>query len=467
MTRAVLMALSLAVAGGGGYLLGTGKLPSDIASITPWLGEPAVAETTATGAGRILYYRHPDGRFEYSGHAQKTTDGREFVAVRQSEDVNFQDIGKPSEGISISAKTERKVLYYRNPMGLPDTSPLPKKDSMGMDYIPVYKGEANDAGTVKVSRGKLQRTGVRSAEAVFAPIVSRIRAPGTVTLDERRIRMIAMRTEAFVETVADVTTGDRVKAGQPLFQFYSKDIAAAGVELATQREGSTEGGAVKLRNYGVSESVIDEIRRSRKVPNRIDYEAPVSGVVLERIAMAGMMAQTGEMLFRIADTSRIWVVAEIPESQLDAVTDGAKATITVRGLTGKTFNGKVSVIYPEIRSETRTVKARIELDNADGALRANMFADITIESGWGRPVVTVPDTAVIDTGDKKIVFLDLGDGRFEPRSVSTGMRGYGKLEITGGLQAGDRVVVAANFLIDAESNMTSALNSMISPEVRQ
>jgi membrane fusion protein, copper/silver efflux system len=255
-----------------------------------------------------------------------------------------------------------------------------------------------------------------------------------------------------------------VREGEPLFQFFSKDIAAAAAELVTQQEASAKGGALKLRNFGLSDDVIEGMRRGRKVPDRLDFDAPVSGVVLERIAMPGMMAETGQTLFRIADTTRIWVVAEVPESQLDALAEGAKAIVTVRSLPGRTFTGTVAVIYPEVRMETRTAKVRVELDNKDGALLANMFADVAIEGGTSKAVVTVPDTAVIDTGDRQVVFLDLGDGRFEPRNVKIGLRGDGRVEIAEGVKAGDRVVVAANFLLDAESNLTSAINAMTAEE---
>jgi Cu(I)/Ag(I) efflux system membrane fusion protein len=468
MVRTLLITVSLATAGGGGYLAGRGALPFDYAVVAEWLpSEWTEAAEKPEGTGPIVYYRHPDGRPQYSGAASKTADGRDFIPVRASQDVSFADLGKCEEKVETDAAPGvRKVLYYRNPMGLPDTSPVPKKDSMGMDYIPVFDGGADDSGTVKVSPGKLQRTGVRSVEATLSPIVRRLRVPGTVTLDERRVRMVAMRTDAFIETVANVTTGDRVREGAPIFQFFSKDIAAAAAELVTQQETSAKGGALKLRNFGLSDDVIEGIRRSRKVPDRLDFDAPVSGVVLERIAMPGMMAETGQTLFRIADTSRIWVVAEVPESQLDAVADGAKATVTVRSLPGRTFMGTVAVIYPEIRTETRTAKVRVELDNQDGALLANMFADVAIEGGNAQPVVTVPDSAVIDTGDRQVVFLDLGDGRFEPRNVKTGLRGDGRVEIAEGVKAGDRVVVAANFLLDAESNLTSALNAMTAGEPR-
>lgn len=468
MIRALLITCSLVAAAGGGYAVGSGRLPLDPGLLAKWIpaGWPAAAEKPE-GTGPVVYYRHPDGKPEYSGKPRKTADGREFTPVRASEDLSFDDVGKPEgKEPSEADPSARKPLYYRNPMGLPDTSPVPKKDSMGMDYIPVYEGEADDGGTVKVSPGKLQRTGVRSVEATLAPIVRRLRVPGTVTLDERRVRMVAMRTDAFVETVADVTTGDRVREGEPLFQFFSKDIAAAAAELVTQQEVSVKGGALKLRNFGLSDDVIEAIRRGRKVPDRLDFDAPMSGVVLERSAMPGMMAETGQTLFRIADTSRIWVVAEVPESQLDAITEGAKATVTARSLPGRTFTGTVAVVYPEIRTETRTAKVRVELDNDDGALLSNMFADIAIEGGKPQAVVAVPDAAVIDTGDRQVVFMDLGGGRFEPRNVKTGLRGGGLVEIAEGVKAGDRVVVAANFLIDAESNLTSALNAFAPPEAK-
>jgi membrane fusion protein, copper/silver efflux system len=412
--------------------------------------------------GKVIYFRHPDGVPEYSAGPKQTSDGRSFLEVRQSEDVNYDDLGGFNDKATAAVNSIRKVLYYRNPMGLPDTSKVPKKDSMGMDYIPVFEGEAVDGGIVKVSPGKLQRTGVRSVEAKLKPISRTIRVPGTVTLDERRVSVVTMRTDAFIEAVSDVTTGDKVQMGEPLFQFYSKDIAAAGAELVFGQDTANKGGALKLRNYGLSTNVIDAMRQSRKVPDRITFETPVSGVILERLATPGMMASAGQPLFRIADTSGIWVVADVP----DAVREGAKAIVSVRSLPGKQFVGEVSLVYPELRSETRTAKVRVELANPDGVLLANMLAEVEIESGSPTPVVSVPETAVIDTGDRQIVFVDLGDGRFEPREVKPGLRGNTEIAITDGIKVGERVVVAANFLLDAESNLTSALNAMTAGEVK-
>jgi Cu(I)/Ag(I) efflux system membrane fusion protein len=461
MFRGLLIATSLAVAGGGGYLAGTSGLTFDLAAFDSRSAErPSAA--IAKGTGRIVYYRHPDGRPEYSSHPKKAPDGRDFLAVRQSEDVSFEKTARPVKQAEQAAKaSDRKVLYYRNPMGLPDTSPVPKKDSMGMDYIPVFDGDDEEAGIVKISPGKLQRTGVKSVEVKLSSVGRKIRVPGTVALDERRVSVIAMRTDAFIDNVADVTTGDRVEKGEPLFHFFSKDIAAAGAELVTSSAVAGDvGGALRLRNFGLSPEVINAIRKSRKVSDRIAFDAPTSGVILERMVTAGMMAASGEKLFRIGDTSTMWVIAEVPESQLDAVRNDAHVTVSVRSLPGKLFKGHVSLVYPEIRTETRTARVRIEIANPDGDLLANMYANVEIATGTDIPVVAVPNSAVIDTGDRQVVFIDLGDGRFEPKDVKLGMRGEDQTEIRSGIKAGDRVVVAANFLLDAESDLTSALSAM-------
>src|SRR5918912_830574 len=188
-------------------------------------------------------------------------------------------------------------------MGLPDTSPVPKKDSMGMDYIPVYEGEDEGDGTIKVSLGKIQKSGVRS-EVIAHRVISRpVRAPGTVQLDERRIGVISLRADAFIEHVGDVTTGDRVRKGQPLMRLYSPDIAAAGAQYLASLGGTTipDGARRRLENLAVPAEVIAEIERTRRVPASIVWTSPWDGIVLERAAVHGMRATAGEVLFRLAD----------------------------------------------------------------------------------------------------------------------------------------------------------------------
>lgn len=470
-SKFLLLVSSLAIAGGGGYAAGTRGLAPELSAFLsgPALGETATPRPVPTG--KVIYYQHPDGLLEYSAKPKSTSDGRPFRAVRQSEDVSFEPV-KPSTRNSGAASGDgRKILYYRNPMGLPDTSKVPKKDSMGMDYIAVYEGDEADSSVVKVSLGKLQRTGVKTATAERTVVAREVRVPGIIAFDERLVRIVSMRADSFIEDVANVTTGDRVKKGDGLFQFYSKEIAKAGAEYATElRSGGKPnldvGGALQLRNLGVPEETISAITRTRAVPRSIPYLSPTDGVVLERRATTGMMAEAGDILFRIADGSRIWVIADVPEYDAASVWKGASARVRVRTLPGKVFEGVINLIYPEVQTQTRTTKVRIELPNPDGLLLANMYAEVEIESGAVDPVVAVPNSAIVDTGDRQVVFVDKGEGRFEPRDVSLGIRGEDKTEVTKGIDVGDRVVVSANFLLDAESNLNAALNALGTSEAQ-
>lgn len=476
-TALLALAVIAAGAGTGGYLAGQHGL--DAGTIMPTLqafagrimgGETVPPAMIPAGPiGPVIYYRDPDGKPAYSSVPKKTSDGRDFVAVQASEDVSFEPQAAPSAEIAPPAAVpepgKRKILYYRNPMGLPDTSTTPKKDSMGMDYIPVFDGEADDGAIVKVSAGKLQRTGVKTVLAATGKVVRPIHVPGTVQLDERRISVVSTRTEAFIENVADVTTGEVVAEGTPLVGLYAREMASAGAAYAIAQTGAGSEGAIqRLKNLGVPAETIEIIRKTGKVPLSVTLTSPRSGVVLERAAVNGMMASPGQTLFRIADVSTLWVIADVPEYELSAIRVGAVATIRVRSLPGREFTGKVELLYPDIAMQTRTARVRIELPNPDRVLLANMYADVDIATGGGDAVVTVPDSAVIDTGDRQVVILDKGEGAFEPRDVKVGMRGEGMTEIRDGIKAGDRVVVSANFLIDAESNLKAALSALTPAE---
>lgn len=426
---------------------------------------PRADTTRAEATGPIIYWRHPDGVPEWAASEAKTEDGRAFLPVRASEDISLEPTVAPAP----PAEAARTILYYRNPMGLPDTSPVPKKDSMGMDYIPVYEGGDSDDGSVSVSPGKLQRTGVRTAEAVLAPLAASLRAPGLVVLDERRISVISLRVNAFIETVVDVTTGSMIAEGAPLVTLYSPEIAQAIAQFVTdlRAEGRPRDGArQRLENLGVPGAVIDRIATEGEPTVSIPIMAPRSGVVLERMAVEGMMSEAGEALFRIADTSTVWVIAEVPESALMDIVPGAEVRVSFQGLAGAPMTGKIDTIYPELDMMTRTAKLRVELPNPEGRLRPNMFADVKIMLGQ-TPVVQVPEGAVIDTGDRQVVILDLGNGRFRPEPVTVGRRGGGMIEIVSGVAAGDVVVSTATFLIDAESNLNAALAALSAPEAEQ
>jgi membrane fusion protein, copper/silver efflux system len=442
------------------------------AGSSPWLLHdaelPALAVTQATAqpAEGPLYYRDPDDKPFYSLEPKKTPDGRDFVPVPKGADVSFDD--PPTPQPNAAAEGPRRIRYYRNPMGLPDTSPVPKKDSMGMDYIPVYEGEDSDDGSVKLSPGKIQRTGVKSEPAAPRVIRTIIRAPGTIQLDERRISVIAMRTESFVQKVANVTTGTAVKKGQPLMDIYSPAIASAAAEYvatigspATARvEQYGRGSRQRLKNFDVPDAAIAAMEKTQSVPMTVEWSAPRDGLVLERNAIEGMRAQPGEVLFRVADTSVVWALADVAERDLGLLATGQPVVVKARGFPGREFAGTIAVIYPQISRETRTARVRVELANPDLVLLPDMFVDAEINVGKPDAVLAIPDTAVLDTGTNQTVLVDKGSGRFEPREIKVGRRGGGVVEVREGLADGEPVVVSANFLIDAESNLKAALKGL-------
>ncbi|WAP71476.1 MULTISPECIES: efflux RND transporter periplasmic adaptor subunit [Aurantimonadaceae] len=480
--RTVLGGLTLVAvvaAGAGGYWAGQAGVT--VARLEEMLGSPGAAPVrleraivgempvgpkAAPTSLPILYWRDPDGTPSYSAKPKTTDDGREFVPVHEdgAGPASAAVAAAPTPAMVDGATGDRKVRYYRNPMGLPDTSPVPKRDSMGMDYIPVYEGPEEEEGVVTISPGRLQRTGFRS-EQVSRQVVGRpLRVPGVVKLDERMVSVVATRADAFVEEVADVTTGSAVSKGQPLVRLYSPEMAAAGaqyvIELKSGGAARSGGAGLKLRNLGVPEEAITEMERTGKVPQSMTWTAPRDGLVLERAAVDGMMTEAGDVLFRLADVSRVWVVADVPEREVGSVRLGSTVTAAFRGLPGRTFDGRVDLVYPQVSPETRTVKMRIEVTNPDGLLLPDMYADVGIDTGTGEAVVAVPNDAVLDTGSRQVVILDRGGGRFEPRPVEVGVRGTDMTAIAKGVEEGDRVVVGANFLIDAESNIKAALSAL-------
>ncbi|MGD9713465.1 MAG: efflux RND transporter periplasmic adaptor subunit, partial [Thermomicrobiales bacterium] len=268
-------------------------LPSSVTELLQ--GSPAARKSAPSG--EIIYYRDPDGKPFYSSEPKNREDGRPYSPVLASEDLSFEARPPASTG----AESGRRILYYRNPMGLPDTSPNPKKDSMGMDYLPVYEGEDADDGTIKLSPGKVQRAGVRSEPVIRRILARLVRVPGTVKLDERRVSVVSMRADSFLERVENVTTGDLVRKGQRLLEIFSPEVNVAAAQLISNP--GFEGSRRRLQNLNVPADVIAEMERTRKVPLSIVWSAPRDGIVLERNTTEGMKAPSGQVLFRLADIS--------------------------------------------------------------------------------------------------------------------------------------------------------------------
>jgi Cu(I)/Ag(I) efflux system membrane fusion protein len=280
--------------------------------------------------------------------------------------------------------------------------------------------------------------------------------------DERRVSVVALRFEGFVESVANVTTGDHVHKGQLLMNIYSPALSSAAAEyLSALNAGATgrelKGARRRLENLATPEPAVKELERTREISLSIPWLAPQDGEILERNAVNGMRAGAGDVLFRIADHSVVWVLLDVAERDLAQIGVGTNVTIRPRALPGRTFTGDVSLIYPHLMAQTRTARIRIEVSNSDELLRPEMYVDAEIETGAPTPVLAVPESAVLDSGSRQVVLIDKGEGRFEPRDVKLGRRGGGYVEINDGVGEGEAVVTSANFLIDAESNLKAAL----------
>jgi Cu(I)/Ag(I) efflux system membrane fusion protein len=283
-----------------------------------------------------------------------------------------------------SAKTDRKILYYRNPMGLPDTSQVPKQDPMGMDYIPVFEDEQEAPGTVKVSLDKIQRTGVKTEKVELRPIIETVRAVGRVEHDETLLTMVALRTDGYIEDLFVNKTGQHVKKGDPMFRVYSPQIQQAQTDLivAVRSQGkmtgalgsdqALEGAMQRLRNLGVPQSRIDEVRKTGDNPRTIDWPAPSDGDVIEKKVINGQRVAAGEELYRIADHSKVWVIADVAEADIASIKIGTPVTVILRSDRTEPIEGKVTFVYPELTPETRTVPVRIELPNSEARLKTSM-----------------------------------------------------------------------------------------------
>lgn len=361
-----------------------------------------------------------------------------------------------------------KILFYRNPMGLPDISYEPKKDSMGMDYIPVYENEAEDGNIVKISLDKVQKLGVKTEAAALRTLTRDIRATGTIQPDEARQVIVTSKFDGWVQHLNVDKTGEAVERGQTMLELVSPELQLAQQEYIRQKSISpnrAEAAAQQLKTLGLTESQISALDDLKDTSAAIPVVAPAGGQVVEKMAIQGARVAAGEPLYRLVDFSHVWVIAEVYEQDLPMVRVGQTAEVELDAFPGERFKGEVSFIYPTLTAATRTAKVRVELDNPDGKLKANMFAAVQLSADMvSGEVLSVPDSAILDTGKRQTVLVERGEGRYEPREVKVGRRADGYVEILEGVAKDEKVVVSANFLIDAESNLQSALKAFTAGE---
>ncbi len=462
--KLIMSLLLIAFGSVGGFFAAT-KYRSQLEAMASQVMDVAANNTPQR---KILYYRNPMGEPDISPVPKKDSMDMDYIPVYEGEIPAQSGSMAPEADKAMVAGGGKKILYYRNPMGLPDTSKQPKKDSMGMDYIPVYEDADSgpaDPSIVKISVEKVQRAGVRT-ETVDKHVLSEpLRVPGTVALDERLERSITIRTEGFIEKVYAGATGQHVKAGDLLFRIYSPQIVQAAVEYRIAAAGGQKAiGAKKLRNYGVPESYIKSLPLTGDIPLSLDWPSPVDGVLMSKNIIVGARVMPGDELYRLADVTNVWVIADVPEQDVGRVAIGNPVSISVRAYPGETFLGKVAFVLPELKKETRTAQVRIELPNPNHRLLHSMYADVDIDTGSTAAVIAVPESAIIDSGNKQVAIIEVGEGRFKPQTVKLGRRGGGQVEVVEGLAVGDKIVTRANFLIDAESNLQAAFTALVANE---
>jgi membrane fusion protein, copper/silver efflux system len=375
---------------------------------------------------------------------------------------------------------ERRIVFYRHPMDPSIHSDKPAKDSMGMDYVPVYADEAQGSSTVpgrteiQVPAERAQLLGVRSVPVASGFTGGHVHTVGRVAVDERRREIVQTRYEGYVEKLYVDFTGKPVGKGHPLLTIYSPELVAAQKEYLVARGAQTRlgdssvpgvarGGAElaeaarqRLQALGMRAAEIAALEQTGTVRRSVTVSSPASGVVLQKMAVEGMKVSPADRLYEIVDLSHVWILAEVYEKDLGAIRVGAPVRVSMAAPPGGDWPGIVSFVSPTVKPDTRTVEARIDVDNHGGALKPDMFVDVSLESP-SAATLTVPHSAIIPTGERMLVFVDKGDGHYEPREVALGARTADGYEVRRGLTAGERVVVSANFLLDSESSLRAAI----------
>lgn len=364
----------------------------------------------------------------------------------------------------------RKVKYYKSTMLLGEISQTPRKDSMGMDMVPVYEGE-EETQTVTVDPATVQKMGVRTAVATKGPLRRVIRTVGTIDYNETALADVTTKFRGWIEKLYVDSTGKQVHKGEPLFDIYSPDLYSAQSEyVLALNQGGTGGlrgsARQKLKLFDVSEDQIAQLEKTRQPQRTLRVDAPIDGIVVEKNAVQGQMVEAGMKLYRLADLGIVWVQSQIYEQDLGLLKLGQEAEVSLSYLPDRKFRGRITYIYPTVDEKTRTARVRMEFHNPGLFLKPGMFATVELHAELEPDAILIPDTAVLRSGDKNTVFVALENGKFEPHLVTLGPRGDNdQYQILSGLKEGERVVTSGQFLLDSESQLREAIQKMLNPNV--
>ena len=382
--------------------------------------------------------------------------------------VPMRPQASPAAASPGKAEANRKVKYYKSTMLLGEISQTPRKDSMGMDMVPVYEGE-DEANTISVDPVTVQKMGVRTAIVTKGPIRRVIRTVGSIDYNETALADVTTKFRGWIENLYVDSTGKQVRKGEPLFDIYSPDLYSAQNEYVlamnqTSGTGLKNSARQKLKLFDISDDQIAEIEKSRQAQRTLRVDAPIDGIVVEKLAVRGQMVEAGMKLYRLADLSIVWVQSQIYEQDLALLKVGQEAEVSLSYLPDRKFSGKVTYVYPTVDEKTRTARVRMEFHNPGLFLKPGMFATVELHAELEPAALLVPDTAVLRSGDKNTVFVALENGKFEPRSVTLGARGESdSYQVLTGLREGERVVTSGQFMLDSESQLREAIQKMLSP----
>ena len=373
-----------------------------------------------------------------------------------------------------AASGERKLKYYKSTMAPGETRPTPGKDSMGVDMVAVYEDQAgtSDAQAIAIDPVTTQNMGIRTALVTRGPLHRTIRTVGTVDYNETGLADVTTKFKGWIEKLYVDATGQQVHKGDPLFEIYSPELYSAQREYLLALESTGSGNEAlkasaltKLKFFDISDEQIAELDRARQARKTLRIQAPIDGVVVEKMVTAGQMVDAGMKLYRLADLGLVWVQAQIYEQDLAYIKLGQEATVTLAYLADREFRGRVTYVYPSVDEKTRTARVRMEFHNPAFFLKPGMFATVQVASELAASVLLVPDMAVLRSGEKNTVFVALEGGQFAPRTITLGPQSENDTyQVLSGLQEGERVVTSGQFMLDSESQLREAIQKMINPK---
>ncbi|MCG6963579.1 MAG: efflux RND transporter periplasmic adaptor subunit [Acidobacteria bacterium] len=472
--------------------------PLGISPLDGWLGLHEASTTAAPRAGAEPAAGHEHKQlWTCAMHPQVIEDhpgtcpicGMDLVPVKdEGQKKHENSMGAGTMQSSAAAPTaapegKGKILFYRNPMDPTITSPVPRKDEMGMDYVPVYANEAesaaNQGAVVTIDPAVEQNMNVVTAKVSRRDIKRQVRTVGYLDYDQEKMVSVTTKYPGFIEKTYVNYVGQPVRKGQPLFDIYSPQLVQTEQELLSakryaDRMADAPGGAAgraqsllaaareRLAYWDITEDQIHHLETTGEILRALQVVAPSSGVVMKRMpGLEGMAVQPGMELLHIANLSDLWLTVEVFEDQLPWVNIGSPAKITMTYFPGETFTGKVRFIEPAVSDKTRTVQLTLEIPNPRRRLLSGMYATVLFEPVAARNAIAVPTQAVLRTGERNVVIVALGHGRFAPRDVTLGPEGDGYVQVLSGLDDNAEIVTSSQFLIDSESNLKEALQKMI------